>query len=124
MESTNITQTMQNPPSGAPFAVTDSAYARIRHITSDEPSGTYFRIEVLGGGCSGFQYSFKLDQTPVSASDLTLQKDGLNVVIDDVSLGLLNGSVLDYVEDLGSAGFEIKNPQAKSGCGCGNSFSM
>ena len=108
----------------AQFNVTDSAYARIAKIRDGEPEGTYFRIEVLGGGCSGYQYNFKLENAAVSETDLTLEQNGVRVVIDDVSMGLLAGSVLDYTEDLGSAGFEIKNPNAKSGCGCGNSFSV
>ena len=106
------------------FAVTDSAAARIVKISSDEPEGTKFRISILGGGCSGFQYNFDLDATEPTVTDIIISKNGASVVIDDMSLSLLAGSVLDYVETLGSAGFEIKNPNATAKCGCGNSFSV
>lgn len=110
--------------SPAPFSFTQAAAVRIAEITRDEPRETRFRISVLGGGCSGFQYHYDLDSKPVAASDLIIEKNGATVVVDDISLGLLSGSVLDYVETLGSAGFEIKNPNATAKCGCGNSFSM
>lgn len=124
MQSTNTAQTANSLLTPNQFSVTDAAFSRIAKIRQGEPEGTYFRVEVLGGGCSGYQYNYKLEAAPLAESDLTLEKDGLKVVVDDISLGLLAGSVLDYAEDLGSAGFEIKNPNAKSGCGCGNSFSM
>ncbi len=124
MESTNTTSPSASALPAAPFQVTDSAFARIGVISADEPSGTYFRVEVLGGGCSGFQYNYKLDQSPITDADTVIEQGGCKVVVDDVSMGLLAGSQLDFVEDLGSAGFEIKNPNAKSGCGCGNSFSL
>jgi iron-sulfur cluster assembly accessory protein len=110
------------PP--APFSFTDAAAARIAKIASDEPPGTKFRVSVLGGGCSGFQYHYDFDVNPVTDTDLLIEKNGAIVVVDDVSLGLLAGSVLDYVETLGSAGFEIRNPNATAKCGCGNSFSV
>ena len=113
---------MNVPP--APFSFTDAAAARIVKISRDEAAGTKFRISVLGGGCSGFQYHYDLDSKPVAEGDLTIEKSGAVVVVDDVSIGLLAGSVLDYVETLGSAGFEIKNPNATAKCGCGNSFSV
>lgn len=106
------------------FIVTDAAAARITKITSDEPVGTKFRVSVLGGGCSGFQYHFDLDSKDAAEGEIILEKNGAKVVIDDMSLGFLKGSTLDYVEDLGSAGFEIKNPNATAKCGCGNSFSV
>jgi len=104
--------------------LTQSAIARIAHLLSDEKPGTLFRISVLGGGCSGFSYKFDFDAAPPAPTDLIVERDGAKVAIDDVSLGLMQGSVLDYTEDLSSAGFEIKNPNAKMGCGCGNSFSV
>lgn len=106
------------------LAITDNAAKRIAHLLSDEPAGTRFRVAVLGGGCSGFQYRFDLDATPLAADDLVTEKAGAVVVIDETSMGLLGGSQLDYVEDLGSAGFALKNPNATSKCGCGNSFSL
>lgn len=112
------------PADAQPFAVTDAALARIAYLLSDEPAGTGFVVSVLGGGCSGFQYNFDLKIQTRAATDLVIEKDGALVLVDEVSLELLKGSVLDYVEDLASAGFEIKNPNATARCGCGNSFSV
>ena len=107
------------------FSLTDSAAARIAALKSREDNpALYFRITVKGGGCSGFQYEFKMDDAPITAQDIAVEHDGAKVVIDDISIGLVSGSQLDYVEDLSSAGFEIKNPHAKASCGCGNSFSV
>jgi iron-sulfur cluster insertion protein len=110
--------------SSAPFALTDSAAARIAKIIVGEPEGTKLRVAVGGGGCSGFQYQVDFDSKPKAEDDLVIEKNGSVVVVDSTSLDLLKGSVLDYVETLGSAGFEIKNPNATSKCGCGNSFSV
>lgn len=104
--------------------MTDAAAARIARITSDEPSGTKLRVAVGGGGCSGFQYHIDFDVNPAAEDDLVVTHAGSTVVVDTTSLSLLAGSVLDYVETLGSAGFEIKNPNATVKCGCGNSFSV
>ena len=116
--------TCQCAHAAAPFFVTDAAAARVAKITVGEPEGSRFRIEIKGGGCSGFQYSFTFDATAPSAADTVIEKNGASVIIDEMSLGMLAGSVLDYVETLGSAGFEIKNPNATASCGCGNSFSV
>lgn len=105
--------------------MTDSAAQRIAHLKAKENKpGLYFRITVKGGGCSGFQYDFQLDDAPLAEGEMTFTHNDASVVMDDVSLGLLAGGVLDYVEDLSSAGFEIKNPNATARCGCGNSFSV
>ncbi len=107
------------------FHLSDSAAARIAVLLADEPNpDTRFRVAVLGGGCSGFQYQFDLDAAPLNADDLVLEQNGAKVVIDEASMGLLAGSQLEYTEELVGAAFSIKNPQAKSGCGCGNSFSI
>ncbi len=106
------------------FTFTDSAAARINKISADEGKHTRFRITVKGGGCSGFQYEFSLDANAPAADDTVLTKDGAEVIIDEVSLGILKGSSLDFTEDLSHAGFEIKNPNATARCGCGNSFSV
>lgn len=106
------------------FNATPAAYKRIAYLLSDEPEGTAFVVEVLGGGCSGFQYHFDLKKPEVSAEDLVVEQDGAKLVVDATSLDLLKGSVLDYVETLADAGFEIKNPNATAKCGCGNSFSV
>ncbi len=104
--------------------ISDSAAQRIAHLLDTEPEGSVLRVSVLGGGCSGFQYHFDFDATPPAEDDKIFEKDGAKVVIDDTSLDIMKGSLLDYVETLGSAAFEIKNPQADASCGCGNSFSV
>ena len=81
------------------------------------------RITVSGGGCSGFQYGFTFDPAR-NEDDRLFERDGAQVVVDEVSLELLNGSEIDYVEDLAGASFAIRNPNAASSCGCGNSFSV
>jgi len=121
------TQDSQPPISPPPgnFSLTESAAARINVLKSRESEPNMrFRILVKGGGCSGFQYEFNLDAQEPAPGDIIVALNGAEVVIDDVSIGLLGGSVLDYVEDLASAGFEIKNPNATARCGCGNSFSV
>ncbi len=81
------------------------------------------RVSVSGGGCSGFQYGFSFDDT-VNPDDRTFERDGVRAVIDEVSLELLAGSEIDYVEELVGASFQVKNPNAASSCGCGASFSI
>jgi iron-sulfur cluster insertion protein len=104
--------------------VTESAAKRIAFILSqEEHKGMMLRISVSGGGCSGFQYGFTFDDA-VAQGDLVVERDGAVVVIDETSLDLLGGSQIDYVEDMIGASFQIKNPIAKSSCGCGNSFSV
>jgi iron-sulfur cluster insertion protein len=104
--------------------LTDSAARRIAQILSeDEYKGMMLRVSVSGGGCSGFQYGFTFDDSR-NDTDLVIERDGATVLIDDVSLDLLNGAKIDYVEDMIGSSFAIKNPQAKSSCGCGNSFAV
>ena len=81
------------------------------------------RLSVEGGGCSGFQYKFGLDET-VQPDDTVVERDGVTMLVDAVSLPLLDGAEVDYVETLGSAAFQVKNPNARSSCGCGTSFSL
>ncbi len=111
-------------PSTTPFSVTPSAAARIAELLRDEPAGSAFVVSVLGGGCSGFQYHFDLAVKPLEAGDIVIEGQGSKVLVDETSMGLLAGSVLDYTEDLAQAGFSIKNPNATAKCGCGNSFSV
>lgn len=106
------------------FTISDSASARIAHMKAAQGEPVRFRITVKGGGCSGFQYEFALDDTLPSPEDKIFSHNGAEVVIDDISLGMLSGSMLDYTEDLSGAGFSIKNPNATAKCGCGNSFSV
>ncbi len=111
-----------------PFALTDSAVQRIAFLLnqeseSDSDGDTVLRIAVDGGGCSGFQYKFDFDKR-IAEDDMLLEKDGAKVAVDSVSLPFLDNAVLDYVETLGAAHFEIRNPNASATCGCGNSFAV
>jgi iron-sulfur cluster insertion protein len=106
------------------ITITDSAARRIAALKAQEAAeGAFLRIAVSGGGCSGFQYGLSFDdqRTP---DDVVFEHGGVTVVVDDVSLDLLNGAEVDFVEDLMGASFQIKNPNAASSCGCGNSFSI
>lgn len=103
------------------FSLTPAAAARINALAKAE-GATALRIAVLGGGCSGFQYEFSLAKT-TEPDDQRFELEGAAVLIDPTSLELLGGSQLDYVDELGGAYFSIKNPNATSRCGCGNSFS-
>jgi iron-sulfur cluster insertion protein len=104
--------------------LTENAARRIAMLKAQESAETAFlRIAVSGGGCSGFQYGLSFDDQR-NDDDSVFERDGIAVVIDDVSLGLLNGAEVDFVEDLMGASFQIKNPNAASSCGCGNSFSV
>jgi iron-sulfur cluster insertion protein len=108
----------------AAITVTESAARRIAEVMRVEgTSGGFLRISVSGGGCSGFQYGMTLDDTQ-QADDRVFSRDGINVVIDETSLELLNGAEVDFVEDMMGASFQIRNPNAASSCGCGNSFSV
>ena len=106
------------------IVITDSAARRIAALkTQEEAEGAFLRIAVSGGGCSGFQYGLSFDDQK-NADDVVFEKDGVAVVVDEVSLDLLKGAEIDFVEDLMGASFQIKNPNAASSCGCGNSFSI
>jgi len=104
--------------------LTENAARRIAMLKAQESAeNAFLRIAVSGGGCSGFQYGLSFDDQR-NDDDSVFERDGIAVVIDDVSLGLLNGAEVDFVEDLMGASFQIKNPNAASSCGCGNSFSI
>lgn len=106
------------------ITVTDSAARRIAVLTEqEEAEGTFLRIAVSGGGCSGFQYGLSFDDQR-NPDDFVFEQGGVAVIVDDTSLDLLNGAEVDFVEDLMGASFQIKNPNAASSCGCGNSFSV
>ncbi len=92
-------------------------------LTQEDQPGLMLRVSVSGGGCSGFQYGFSLDDT-LNPDDRTFERDGVTAVVDEVSLELLNGSEIDYVEELIGASFQVKNPNATASCGCGTSFSV
>ena len=107
----------------APPIVTERAAQRVKKILAKEPDGSLLRVAVNGGGCSGFQYAFEIVPTR-AADDLLIEKDGVGVVIDPVSLDFLRGSRIDFVDDLMGQAFRIDNPNASSSCGCGTSFSV
>jgi iron-sulfur cluster assembly accessory protein len=100
-----------------------SAAARVAKIASRQGKAAILRLSVEGGGCAGFQYRFGLADAP-EAEDVVVETDGVTLVVDEVSLDLVRGSVVDFVESLGGAAFQVRNPQAASGCGCGTSFSI
>ena len=106
------------------IVLTENAARRIAILRDQEQAeNAFLRISVSGGGCSGFQYGFAFDEQR-HADDFVFERDGVAVVVDDVSLGLLSGAELDFVEDLMGASFQVHNPNAASSCGCGNSFSI
>ena len=106
------------------ISLSASAAKRIAWLLEQEAQpGLMLRVSVSGGGCSGFQYGFSLDDM-VNPDDRTFERDGVTAVIDEVSLDLLAGSEIDYVEELVGASFQVKNPNAASSCGCGASFSI
>src|SRR5436190_4519764 len=107
----------------ASVTVSERAARRIGEILKGEPTGTMLRVSVEGGGCSGFQYKFDMERARAD-DDLVIERDGAVVLIDQVSLGYLAGSEIDFVDDLIGASFKINNPQATSSCGCGTSFSL
>ncbi|HKR18237.1 iron-sulfur cluster insertion protein ErpA [Rhizorhapis sp.] len=103
--------------------LTPSAAARVAAIAARQGKPAILRLAVEGGGCSGFQYRFGLADE-VESDDLQVEQDGVKLVVDAVSLDLVRGSAVDYVEDLGGSAFKVTNPNAASGCGCGSSFSV
>jgi iron-sulfur cluster insertion protein len=103
--------------------MTPRAARRIAEILSAEGGEAVLRVAVTGGGCSGFQYSFALDDARAD-DDLVIERDGATVLVDPMSLDFLKGAELDFADDLIGATFKINNPNATSSCGCGTSFSV
>ena len=107
-----------------PVKLTDPAIAKVREImATQDPIPAGLRIGVVGGGCSGFQYSMSFENQ-AGMMDKVMKFDDLKVFVDATSAMYLNGCVVDYVETLEAAGFKFENPQVKSTCGCGSSFSV
>jgi iron-sulfur cluster insertion protein len=105
-------------------SLSESAARRLAKMIAQEGQpNLMLRVSVSGGGCSGFQYGFSFDDT-VNPDDRTFERDGVVAVVDEVSLDLLAGSEIDFVEDLVGAAFRVNNPNAASSCGCGSSFSV
>ena len=105
------------------FSVTDRALDRVAEIISAEGRHAALRVAVLAGGCSGFQYKFDLDEA-VQPDDLVIERGPARVVVDPTSLDLLAGAELHYADELMGSYFTVRNPNAKSACGCGTSFSI
>jgi iron-sulfur cluster insertion protein len=103
--------------------LTPSAAARVAVIAAKQARPAILRLAVEGGGCSGFQYKFALAES-VEGDDAVAERDGVRLVVDPVSLDLVSGAAVDYVESLGGSAFRVTNPNAASGCGCGSSFSI
>ena len=109
--------------SEATITLTPSAARRVAWIAERQDRPAILRLAVDGGGCAGFTYKFELAAAP-DADDQVAETDGVKLVVDPMSLELVNGSAVDFVEDLGGAAFKVTNPNAQSGCGCGSSFSV
>lgn len=105
------------------LTLSPSAAARVAAIADKQGKPAILRLSVEGGGCSGFQYKFGLADA-AAADDLVAETDGVRLVVDPVSLDLVSGCVVDFVESLGGAAFRVDNPNAAAGCGCGSSFSV
>jgi iron-sulfur cluster assembly accessory protein len=105
------------------LTLTPSAAKRVAAIAARQAKPAILRLSVEGGGCSGFQYRFDLADGPES-DDCVSETDGVRLVVDPVSLDLIAGSTVDFVESLGGAAFKVDNPQAAAGCGCGSSFGI
>jgi iron-sulfur cluster insertion protein len=106
-----------------PVTLSPSAAARIAAIAIKQAKPAILRLSVEGGGCSGFQYQFGLADAAES-DDTVSETDGVKLVVDPVSLDLIAGCTVDFVESLGGAAFKVENPQATAGCGCGSSFAV
>jgi iron-sulfur cluster assembly accessory protein len=118
--TTNIPEVKKTPP----VSLTSSAVSKVREIMAQQtPIPAGLRIGVVGGGCSGFSYSMQFENA-AGMMDKTFDMDGVKVFVDATSVMYLNGCIVDYVETLEGAGFKFENPNVKSTCGCGSSFSV
>lgn len=127
---TSMTTTLQDttappplPVSGPGLRVTESAATRIAHLIATEPGAAAFRVSVNGGGCSGFQYEFGFAGAP-GPDDSVIRQGPAVVLVDEVSAPFLADAEIDWVDDLIGSSFKIRNPNARSSCGCGISFSV
>ncbi len=105
------------------LTLSPSAAARVSAIAARQGKPAILRLSVEGGGCSGFQYQFALADAPQD-DDLIAETDGVRLLVDPVSLDLVSGCTVDFVESLGGAAFRVENPNAVAGCGCGSSFAV
>lgn len=107
----------------APVTLSRRAAAQVNKVLSKEAPGSFLRVAVNGGGCSGFQYAFDIVGAR-EEDDLSIERDGAVVLIDPVSVGFLIGSSIDYSDDLMGQSFKVENPNATASCGCGTSFAL
>jgi iron-sulfur cluster assembly accessory protein len=107
----------------ADIILTPAAAARVAAIAARQGKPPILRLAVDGGGCAGFQYRFGLADR-IESDDTAATQGGVTLVVDEISLDLVRGSAVDFVESLGGASFQVTNPNAASGCGCGTSFSV
>ncbi len=107
----------------ADIILTPNAARRVLEIAKKLDKASVLRLSVEGGGCSGFQYKFGMADA-IEADDIIAKADGATLVVDPVSIDLVRGSAVDFVESLGGKSFQVTNPNAASGCGCGSSFSV
>lgn len=105
------------------MTLSPAAAARVALIAARQGKPAALRLAVEGGGCSGFQYRFALAES-IADDDLVVETDGVKLVVDPVSLDLVAGSTVDFVDSLGGSAFRVENPQAAAGCGCGASFAV
>jgi len=106
-----------------PIDLSPSAASRVAKIAAKQGCDAALRLAVEGGGCSGFQYRFGLAEA-IEGEDIVVERDGVKLVVDPISLDLVRGSIVDFVESLGGSAFKVENPNAAAGCGCGASFSV
>ena len=109
--------------SDADVTLSETAARRLKAISQAEGRSLMLRVSVEGGGCSGFQYQFDLVED-AQPQDVHIERDGSAALVDDISMAFLKGSVIDFVDELAGAQFQVRNPNAKSSCGCGVSFSI
>lgn len=114
---------LEKPDTNAGVTLSAAAARRILEVLRGEKPGVHLRLSVSGGGCSGFSYGFALDDQ-IQDDDLVVTRDGATLLVDSVSLDLLRGSEVDFVDELVGASFQVRNPNATSSCGCGTSFSV
>ena len=106
------------------FNISEAAVKKIKSIIDEEDPSLKLRVFVQGGGCTGFQYGFSLEELPPADDDFLFERDGVGVVIDSMSMGYLNEAEIDYKKDLMGDSFTIKNPNVTATCGCGSSFAV
>ena len=106
----------------ANFSISVMAADRIKELLLSE-NNSYFRVSIMGGGCSGFQYDFSFEQKP-NIDDFIFEKNDIKCLIDETSLDFIKGGILDFVSELSGSYFKINNPNATANCGCGTSFSI